>query len=340
MLHAAWPLALYRESLSHCLQTPVVLPASLNLPATQGEVVLDPSQLLPAGHAVQDVRVFPSPPPVYEPTAHTAHAAAPAWLYDLSEPHLLHALAFAALKNPAPQVLMELVPRQLVPAAHGWQSVCVVDVPPVVKLPSGHVLQLPLEPETLLYCVSSPHSWHAVSPALLNFPGGQLFVDDDPSQVVPPVHFVHVVRVAAVPPDVLEPAPHVRHALCPAAEYVLSKPQAEQAELPEGAYVPAPHCVVPVLDPSHALPAAHLVHVNRVVVVPPAVKLPGPQNWHRLAPAPLNDRSSPHGRHAAALPLENLPGAHILGTLDPSQCAPGAHGLHEVREPVPPPPAV
>ena len=127
------------------------------------------------------------------------------------------------------------------PAAHGWQSVCVVDVPPVVKLPSGHVLQLPLAPETLLYCVSSPHSWHAVSPALLNFPGGQLFVDDDPSQVVPPVHFVHLVRVAAVPPDVLEPAPHVRHALCPAAEYVLSKPQAEHAELPEGAYVPAPH---------------------------------------------------------------------------------------------------
>ena len=121
---------------------------------------------------------------------------------------------------------------------------------------------------------------------------------------------------------------------------MLSKPQAEHAELPKGAYVPAPHCAVPVLVPSHALPAAHLVHVNRVVVVPPAVKLPGPQNWHRLAPAPLNDRSSPHARQAAALPLEYLPDAHDLGMLDPSHSDPGAHGLHDVRESVPPPPAV
>jgi hypothetical protein len=77
-----------------------------------------------------------------------------------------------------------------------------------------------------------------------------------------------------------------------------------------------------LLDPSHAMPAGHGLHDVWVVVVPPLVCDPTAHTLHVLAAVPLNLLSDPQSEHTPLDPTENLPGTHLLCTLDPSHLYP------------------
>ena len=102
-------------------------------------LVLVPSQLYPALHRSQDVRLMevqapvPAAQDVYDPALQVEHAVAPSLLWRLSLPHEVHALLAPPLNDPAVQRLMALLPPQDDPAQRsgekrrggGDDSVCV-----------------------------------------------------------------------------------------------------------------------------------------------------------------------------------------------------------------------
>jgi hypothetical protein len=63
---------------------------------------------------------------------------------------------------------------------------------------------------------------------------------------------------------------HVLHSADFASLNLWSAPHSEHAPAPASAYVPAAHSVL-TLDPSHAMPAVHATHPDRVVGSPPTV---------------------------------------------------------------------
>lgn len=77
-----------------------------------------------------------------------------------------------------------------------------------------------------------------------------------------------------------------------------------------------------VLDPSHDIPAGHGLHEVWVVVVPPLVCDPTAHTLHVLAAVPENLLSDPQSEQLPAPPTANLPGTHLLCTLDPSHLYP------------------
>ena len=210
--------------------------------------VLLPSHVYPGGHVLHEVCVLEStPPPVNKPTPQVLQVVALPVLYILSSPH----------------GLLLLRPSHLNPGWHAPHEVRVDEVPPAVKDPAPHVLQLaaPLA----LYTVSPPHGVCTL----------------EPSHEDPALHALHDVRVFAVPPAVKEPAVHVLQLRAPAALYLVS--------LPHG---------VCTLEPSHEDPALHALHDARVFAVPPAVNEPAVHVLQPLALEVLNFVSTPHGVRA------------------------------------------
>ena len=114
----------------------------------------------------------------------------------------------------------------------------------------------------------------------------------------------------------------------PAAANLLSAPQLVQDDAPAFENVPALH-VVTLLDPSHLLPAAHVEHVVRVLLVPPLVYEPGAHTWQLSAlPAAENLMSMPQFVQDDAPALENVPAGQVVMTLVPSHLEPAAHVVH------------
>ena len=126
------------------------------------------------------------------------------------------------------------VPSQALPAGHLLQLVRVAVLPPLVKLPVGHVRHASA-PGDVWYLLSAPQSVHAFAPFTLNLPARHcLLVSKDPSgQAYPDGQGVHCARVSALsPPFAKDPAAHVSHVLEPAEEY--------RAPLPHAAHVAPP----------------------------------------------------------------------------------------------------
>jgi hypothetical protein len=239
---------------------------------------------------------------VKEPTAHVLQLAAPLALYTVSPPH----------------GACTLEPSHEDPALHALHDVRVFAVPPAVKAPAAHVLQLPAP--ALLNLVSSTHAEHALLPPVANEPAVHGVWTLEPSHEEPALHALHVMRVFVVPPAVKEPAVHVLQLRAPAALYLVS--------LPHG---------VCTLEPSHEEPALHALHDVRVLAVPPAVKAPAAHVLQLPAPALLNLVSSPHAEHALLPPVANEPALHGVWTLEPSHEEPALHALHVMRVFVVPP---
>ena len=134
--------------------------------------------------------------------------------------------------------------------------------------------------------MSMPQLVHVDAPALEKVPAGQVVMTLVPSHLLPAAHVEHVSRVRKVPPEVKDPASHVRHLSgCPAFEYWLSAPHCRHVHAAFLEKVPCGQ-VLTMLVPSHLLPAAHVVHASRVsVLVPPLVNEPRVQTLHSEAPA-------------------------------------------------------
>jgi len=81
----------------------------------------------------------------------------------------------------------------------------------------------------------------------------------------------------------------------------LSFPHARHDAAPGGEYLPLLHFVC-ALVPSHENPAAHEMHAERVVMLPPDVDIPGGHDKHVLVPTTLYLESEPHRVHTT-LPL-------------------------------------
>ena len=82
------------------------------------------------------------------------------------------------------------------------------------------------------------------------FPATQVAGVLEPSQTLPAVHVVHLVRVLLPPPEVNDPSPHVEHEPDFAALCSVSAPQFVHAFVPVNEYVPAAHSPF-TLVPSH-----------------------------------------------------------------------------------------
>ena len=173
------------------------------------------------------------------------------------------------------------VPSHLLPAAHVLHPVRVVEVPPSVKLPTGHTAQAAKPPDAE-YWLSCPHPEHVCCPAFEYFPATHGVLALDPSaQLLPAGHWVHAVRVFAVPPSVNIPTGHVSQTLAPASAYFLSPPHSWHVELPAEANLPGVHDDT---DPEvHVEPVGHTSHLVRVVSVPPLDLNPFGQVLHVLA---------------------------------------------------------
>ena len=180
-------------------------------------------------------------------------------------------------------------------------AVRVAAVPPVVKDPAGHVVQLPAF--AALYLSSAPH-------AVLALPPGQWY---------PAGHSVHAVRVAAVPPVVKEPAGHVVQLAAFAALYRLSPAHAASMW-------------PPLL---HEYPARHSVHSVRSSSAAPEVCEPGEHVSQMLLPAALYLLSAPHGCFTLP-PTQNCPAGHgvhdlrVVSLEPPAVKLPAGHSLHPV----------
>ena len=174
-------------------------------------------------------------------------------------------------------------------------------VPPVVKEPAGHVVQL--SAFAALYLSSAPH-------AVLALPPGQWY---------PAGHGVHVVRVLLPPPSVYEPWGHVSQMLLPAALYRLSA-------------LHAASMWPPLL---HEYPARHSVHPVRSSSVPPEVCEPARHVLHAGSPAALYLLSAPHDCFTLP-PSQNCPTGHGVHDLrvvllePPAVKLPAGHSVHPV----------
>ena len=148
------------------------------------------------------VRVVVVPPSVKLPVGHAAHALAPTEAAKrLSCPHGEHLCCPDELNLPASHFTCALVPEHLDPAVHAAHVWRVVELPPLVNEPTGHVPQM-LAPASA-YKLSFPQSPQSEDPADANFPGAQADTEPDPSPHAAPVgHTVHLVRVMVVPPSV------------------------------------------------------------------------------------------------------------------------------------------
>ena len=127
---------------------------------------------------------------------------------------------------------------------------------------------------------------------------------------------MHDVRVLLLlPPLVWNPGTHTVHDADPGALYLLS----------------APHGLTTLL-PSHADPAAHGEHTERVCASTPVVKDPAAQVLHSVAPVvDAYIVSSLQLRHCVPSLLEYLPRVQRLMRLEPSHDDPGWHFEHVVR---------
>ena len=126
---------------------------------------------------------------------------------------------------------------------------------------------------------------------------------------------MHAVRDSASPPLVRNPGTHTVHDADPGALYLLS----------------APHGLTTLL-PSHADPAAHGEHTERVFASTPVVKDPAAQVLHSVAPVvDAYILSSLQLRHCVPSLLEYLPRVQRLMRLEPSHDDPGWHFEHVVR---------
>jgi len=127
---------------------------------------------------------------------------------------------------------------------------------------------------------------------------------------------MHDVRVLLLlPPLVWNPGTHTVHDADPGALYLLS----------------APHGLTTLL-PSHADPAAHGEHTERVFASTPVVKDPAAQVLHSVAPVvDAYIVSSLQLRHCVPSLLEYLPRVQRLMRLEPSHDDPGWHFEHVVR---------
>ena len=188
----------------------------------------EPEQVCPAGQGSQFVRVSLSPPDVNDPIAQVEQAAAAGWEYLVPSAHFAQALLPAALKNPAPQVTMELVPTHLYPGVHVSHVVRVVGLPPEVTEPAAHVTHASAVPGVPLYRLSTPQSAQAFCPAVEKVPTSHFTCALEPEHLDPAVHAAHVWRVVELPPPVKLPGPHTAQTPAPTPLNMLSFPQGVQ----------------------------------------------------------------------------------------------------------------
>lgn len=258
-------------------------------------------------------------------------SAWPAAAYLLSASQLVHDAAPAFENVPALHVVILLPPSHFPPAGHVAHDVRVALVPPLVYEPGAHTWQLSALPaaENLM---SMPQFVQDDAPALENVPAGQVVMTLVPSHLEPAAHVVHVSRVRRVPPEVNDPALHVRHlSACPAFEYRLSAPHCGHVHAPFFEKVPAAQLVTMLL-PWHLLPAGQIVHVSRVLVpLPPLVNEPRVQILHLACPACEYLSSAPQFVHAEAPAVAKVPLGHTRRMWPPSQRWPLGQVVQAVR---------
>jgi len=138
-------------------------PRQLDVPASQGVTVDEPSHRLPAVHDLHSVRVVVVPPLVYEPDAQLAHAAAPLLLYFLSSPHPEQLLLPEVENSPAEHWTTTLLPEHTLPAGHGEHVLRLLAVPPLVNKPVAHALHASAPSADHFF--SSPQGRHPAVPA-------------------------------------------------------------------------------------------------------------------------------------------------------------------------------
>ena len=256
----------------------------------------------------------------------------------MSLPHSVHVdPPRAPLYFPAGHDVSTLDPKHANPTGHSAHEMRVLAVCPAVWEPFTHVRHAGAP--VLLYSTSLPQFEHAVAPALLNAPAGQKLVELDPSHVWPAGHDEHVVLATVVPPDVTDPAAQVLQLVAASSEYFVSAPQSTHTPLPAGLNLPPAHGFDSEV-PSQGIPAAHFVHANRVVEVPPLVAEPTVQVRHETAPAEEYWLSFPQEEQVATPPDPYFPAAHGVAVLLPSHEDPFGQGEQEARPVGPAPPAV
>ena len=259
---------LYLVSPPHA--THAAAPPVAKRPALHGVLAPSPAHAVAGGHAMHDVRDVAVPPAVYvyDPARHTPQLEAPLFVLNLLPLHPVHELIPAAAYLPAVHTALVLLPLHEWPAGHALHEARVVQLPPAVKEPAPHVLQL-VDPVPL-YLLSLPHGVCTLLP----------------SHTSPAGHASHEMRVVDVPPAVNEPAVHVLQLAAPAVLNLVSPPHG-----------------VCTLEPSHVYPGGHALHEVRLLAPrAPAVNDPAVHVLHNAASSALNLSSLPHTLHVPAPP--------------------------------------
>ena len=210
-------------------------------------------------------------------------------------------------------------------------------VPPEEYDPGRHVLHESAPASE--YLLSAPHETHRPSTTDPYVPAGQDESSPPDGHDSPVAHFVQVVLVTLVPPDVLDPVGHVRHFPAALSLYSQRAPHSWQTELFVALKYPAAHAVC-VLLPSHVYPAGQSRHVVRVVMLDrdeptKRVENPAAHVLQSVAPGPLYFLSPPQGVSVLP-PLHAWPARHdthpvcVLVSTPPVVEDPAGHTLHTV----------